>query len=166
MSKGLKHCCYTYHRHVAIRIFSGLLIKRSYGEAVLCDPFTCPVVKIVCLSLRGPPLGFDFGARNANPHLEKSEKRIFDWNEIICKLIAAYWHYCHCQFPTIEIKTLDHLSHFSWRLSREILNYVNFEKCYEIMDKFVNDNINQAKYHYLCWHFCASVQVEGYWCNF
>ena len=81
MSKGLKHCCYTYHRHVAIRIFSGLLVKRSYGEAVLlCDPFTCPVVKIVCLSLRGPPLGFDFGARNVNPHLKTEKNFLIEIN--------------------------------------------------------------------------------------
>lgn len=39
MPKGLKHCRYTYHRHVAIRIFSGLLVRRSYGEAMLCSVY-------------------------------------------------------------------------------------------------------------------------------
>ena len=89
MSKGLKHCCYTYHRHVAIRIFSGLLVKRSYGEAVLlCDPFTCPVVKIVCLSLRGPPLGFDFGARNVNPHLKTEKNFLIEINCCLFSFLA------------------------------------------------------------------------------
>ena len=102
MSKGLKHCCYTYHRHVAIRIFSGLLVKRSYGEAVLlCDPFTCPVVKIVCLSLRGPPLGFDFGARNVNPHL-KTEKNFLI--EINCFFFCFSKIIIIAKSSTIEIK--------------------------------------------------------------